>query len=102
MARHRLTEIAIQKAIKKDEERRGVKRLADGDNLYLAILPSGVTTWQLRYRHAGKQKTASLGKYPRVGIQQARTRAEETRKVVESGLDAVTHKRVQRLRKQAE
>jgi integrase len=102
MARHRLTEIAIQKEIKKAKEHRGVKRLADGDNLYLAILASGLTTWQLRYRHSGKQKTASLGKYPRVGIQEARTRAEEARKVVESGLDAVTHKRVQRLRRQAE
>jgi integrase len=98
MARHKLTELAIQRA--KPTAR--VYRLADGDNLYLAVLPSGIKTWQFRYRHNGKQQTASLGKYPRVGLQEARTKANDVRNLADSGVHIGTHKRVERLRKRAE
>ena len=37
-------------------------RLADGDSLYLLVLPTGAKSWQLRYRHDGVQQTATLGK----------------------------------------
>jgi integrase len=38
-------------------------RLADGDALYLYVSPTGAKSWQYRYRHHGRQQTATLGKY---------------------------------------
>ncbi len=74
--RHILTDVAIRKV----KPGATVRRLNDGEGLTLAILPSGVKTWQFRYRHGGKQQTATLGKYPRVGPEEARTRADAARR----------------------
>jgi integrase len=98
MARNILTDAAIRKA----KPRAAVRRLADGENLYLAILPSGIKTWQFRYRHNDKPQTATLGKYPRVGLEEARMRADKVRKLVADGAHVTTQKREERLRKKTE
>ena len=43
----------------------------DGANLYLAVLPSGVKTWQFWLRLSGKPDTFTIGKYPDVGLAQS-------------------------------
>lgn len=96
--RHILTDVAIRKA----KPGATVRRLNDGEGLTLAILPSGIKTWQFRYRHGGKQQTATLGKYPRVGLEEARTRADAARKLVDSGVHLSLHKRSEQLRKRAD
>lgn len=62
-------------------------RLADGGGLYLWVPPSGVKVWQFRYRHAGKQQTATLGKYSRdvQSLGWARAEAERARSRADSG-----------------
>ena len=97
MARNRLTDAAIRKA----KPCATIRRLSDGENLYLAILPTGVKTWQLRYRHDGRQQTATLGKYPRTGLDEARTRAENARKLIENNVHVTLHRRVERRSKLA-
>lgn len=48
-------------------------RLADGDGLFLSITPAGVRSWQYRYRHdGGGSQTATLGRYPTLGLAAAR------------------------------
>ena len=61
-------------------------RRADGGGLYLWVPVSGVKAWQYRYRHAGKQQTATLGKVTaRQGLEWARGKADEARGKAEAG-----------------
>jgi len=59
--------------------------LFDGEGLALWISPTGVKSWQLRYRLNGKEQTATLGKLDRIPLAEARKRAEELRKVKDEG-----------------
>ena len=73
MPQNTLTDRAIRNA------RPGSKpyRLSDGDGLYLRVSMTGVKAWEYRYRHAGKQQTATLGKLnstPPCGSSQEGTR----------------------------
>jgi integrase len=54
-------------------------KLFDGGGLALVVLPSGVKSWRLFHRVAGKQQTTTLGLYPAVGAAEARRRAQEAR-----------------------
>jgi hypothetical protein len=51
MARHRLSDRRVQTARKSE-----AVSPADGDSLYLYVAPSGVKSWQFRYRLDGKQQ----------------------------------------------
>jgi integrase len=53
--------------------------VADGDGLYLRILPKGTKTWYYRKQGAGVQ-WKRLGHYPSVTLLQARTRAQDASK----------------------
>ena len=63
-----LTEIAIRNA--KPRERN--YSLSDGDGLLLLIKETGSKSWVLRYWLDGKEKRAGLGKYPTIGLSDAR------------------------------
>ncbi len=76
-------------------------RLADGNNLYLLVSPTGTRSWQLRYTLDGKPQTATLGKYPGVTLEAARKEAEEKRKLANAGVHVTTAKRVDRALKSA-
>lgn len=39
-------------------------KLADGGGLHLLVQPNGNKYWRLKYRHAGKEKLLSFGRYP--------------------------------------
>lgn len=67
-----LTDTAIKKAKPAEKQ----YRLTDERRLHLLVRPNGAKLWQLRYRHDGKEKTASLGQYPDVGLSAARVRAD--------------------------
>ena len=71
-------------------------RLADGNNLYLLVSPTGTRSWQLRYTLDGKPQTATLGKYPSVTLEAARKEADEKRKLANAGVHVTTAKRVDR------
>ncbi len=43
-------------------------KIFDGHGLHLAILPSGVKSWRMAYRLAGKPQTATIGPYPLVTL----------------------------------
>jgi len=68
-------------------------RLADERGLHLLVRPNGSKLWQLRYRFQGKEKTASLGQYPDVGLADARERRDAARKVLAKGADPVQARR---------
>ena len=55
--------------------------------LYLVIQPSGAKSWALRYRYGGKPKKLTLGKWPVMGVADARAAASEAIDAVEHGTD---------------
>lgn len=84
-----LTEAKIRNPIRKSQG----YRIADGDGLYLLIGKSGTKRWVFRYRFAGKEKSISLGKYPHVGLAEAREKKHEARKLLDKGGDPCVEKR---------
>ncbi len=71
-------------------------KLTDGDGLHIKIYPNKSKLWQLRYRLDGKQKTASLGKYPDVSLAGARQKRKDIREGLDKGIDPVEAKRLEK------
>ena len=88
-------------AIKKAQPRAKAYRLTDERGMHLLVQPNGSKLWQLRYRHGGKERTASLGQYPDISLKEARERRDATRKTIAQGIDPVAEKRAQREAAQA-
>jgi integrase len=95
---HLLTDAMVRKA----KPRAKAYRLFDGDGLALRVAPTGVKSWQLRYRLHGKPQTLTIGKYDAFSLADARERAEKARKLAADGVHLTVDKRVQRLRKRSE
>ncbi|MDJ0639734.1 MAG: Arm DNA-binding domain-containing protein [Paracoccaceae bacterium] len=55
--------------------------------LYLVVQPSGVKSWAVRYRHAGKPRKMTLGKWPILSLADARVAASNALEAVEHGRD---------------
>lgn len=55
--------------------------------LFLLVQPSGGKLWRLKYRHLGKEKKLSLGRYPDVSLKRARERRDEARVLLADGTD---------------
>ncbi len=64
-------------------------KLTDERGLHLSVYPNGSKLWQMRYRFDGKEKTASLGKYPDVSLAEARDKRDQMRKLVANDIDPV-------------
>ena len=92
-----LTDTAIKKA--KPEAK--PYKLPDGRGLHLLVRENGSKLWQLRFRHEGKEKTASLGQYPDVGLSTARQKRDDMRKLIADGTDPVAAKRAAKAAKAA-
>lgn len=78
-----LTDIAIRNA------KPGAKpyREFDGGGMYLEVVPSGGKYFRLKYRFLGKEKRISLGVYPAISLKDARSRRDEARKLLATGID---------------
>ena len=64
-----LTDLVVKKAAPTDK----VRKIADGQGLFLEIHPNGGTYWRYRFRDATqKEQTLSLGAYPDVSLSDAR------------------------------
>ncbi len=73
-----------------------IVKLSDGNGLQLWVMPNGSRLWRLAYRHGGKQKLLALGKYPDVGLADARGLRDEHRRVLARGVDPAVARRVSR------
>jgi integrase len=68
-------------------------KLADGEGLFLQVMPNGSRLWRLKYRHAGLEKLLALGKYPEVSLSDAREAKAKARQQIQGGTDpALTRK----------
>jgi integrase len=62
-------------------------KIADGEGLFLLIMPSGGKYWRVKYFFAGKEKLLALGVYPEISLADARERRAQARKVLAAGND---------------
>ncbi|HEV3437852.1 MAG TPA: integrase arm-type DNA-binding domain-containing protein [Gemmata sp.] len=62
-------------------------KIADGEGLFLVVMPSGSKYWRLRYYFGGKEKLLALGVYSDVTLAEARDRSAAARKALAAGKD---------------
>ena len=74
-----------------------VYRVADGGGLTLEISATGSKLWRLRYRHQGKGQMIALGKYPTVGLAEARRKRDELKAQASEGKHLTREKKKQKL-----
>lgn len=70
-----LKELQIRHARPADK----VTQITDERGLYLEVHPNGSKLWRYKYRYMGKQKRLALGRYPDVGLAEARQRRDDAR-----------------------
>lgn len=80
-------ELLNDKTLRNTKPDAKIKRLTDGDGLYILLRPDGGKWWRFDYIHQGKRKTLSLGTYPDTGLKDARDKADEARAQLTNGID---------------
>ncbi len=79
-----LTDLACKNAAAEGTK---IRKLHDGQGLYLWVYEDGRKYWRLRYKIHDKEKSLSLGVYPVVGLKQARQLAQAERVKLASNID---------------
>ena len=64
--------------------------------LYLQIEPTGSRSWTLRYRHGGRTRKFTLGKYPTLDLKTARELASKALRAVAEGRDPARERKLLR------
>ncbi|WP_114814603.1 tyrosine-type recombinase/integrase [Paraburkholderia kururiensis] len=93
-----LTDVAVRAA--KPRERS--YKLADGQGMYLEVMPNGSKYWRLKYRIGGKEKRMALGVYPAVSLLEARKAREAVKDTLRAGLDPSHEKKREKLQRTLE
>lgn len=62
-------------------------KLADGGGLHLFVAPTGTKSWRLKYRHAGREKLLTIGRFPEVSLPEARVRRDMAKAQLRAGED---------------
>ncbi|WP_037587077.1 tyrosine-type recombinase/integrase [Stenoxybacter acetivorans] len=89
----KLKDLIIKSEIKQAKQSGGqIKKLFDGNGLFLLISPVGGASWKYAYRFNGKSKTLTLGKYPLIPLIQARQKHFEARQMLANGIDPAAAK----------
>ena len=90
-----LTARAVE-ATKPDPKKR--REVPDGGlpGLYLVVQISGSKGWAVRYRHNGKPRKLTLGKYPLLSLAEARDKARDVLAAAGAGDDPAAEKRTRR------
>ena len=65
---------------------------ADGAGLTFTLSAAGAASWVLRYRHAGKPRELTLGRYPDLSLSGARDRARKERVKIQEGTDVAAER----------
>ncbi len=88
----KLSDLAVRQAKTKDKK----YKLPDGGGLYCEVLTTGTKVWRYNYRLNGKQKTYTIGKYPEVGLSEARSKRDQAKAKVTAGIDPSKQKQFER------
>lgn len=88
-----LKELQIRNILPTDK----VTQCTDERGLYLEVHPNGSKLWRYKYRYMGKQKRLALGRYPDVGLAEARKRRDDARRQLETGTDPLAERKHEKL-----
>ena len=88
-----LTELQIRKVCPTDK----VTQHTDERGLYLEVHPNSSKLWRYKYRYLGKQKRLALGRYPDVGLAEARRRRDDARRQLDAGTDPLAERKHDKL-----
>jgi integrase len=69
-------------------------RLPDGRSLFLAVSANGVRSWQYVYKSAGRLVTVTLGRYPGMGLADARAERDRLALLRRDGMDPRAQKAI--------
>ncbi len=83
--------------VEKAKSGQKLRRLADGNGLFLEIKPNGAKWWRYRYRKpiTRKDTMLSLGKYPAVSLANARKARADAEELLQAGIDPADHRRLE-------
>ncbi|WP_186247293.1 tyrosine-type recombinase/integrase [Burkholderia gladioli] len=90
-----LTDVAVRAAKPREKS----YKLADGQGMYLEVMPNGSKYWRLKYRVDGKERRVALGVYPAVTIVAARKARDEVKEQLRAGLDPSHEKKLAKLQR---
>lgn len=90
---HKLTDVQIRQLIKAGKP----VAVSDGGGLTFTLSTGGTGAWVLRYRHGGKPKELTLGRYPDKSLSRARDDARKARDQIQNGIDVARQKQLERI-----
>lgn len=76
------------------------RKLADGEGLYLWVMPNGKKYWRFKYRYLGKPKEYAIGVYPEVSLKEARAEKYKARKLLAKGKDPLEERKLERAKRE--
>ena len=88
--------MAAIKSARTVETLREPGRYSSGSGLYLVVSPAGSKSWVLRYQLNGRRTDMGLGKYPDVGLSDARAAAGEARRHISQKIDPIKARKASR------
>ncbi|MHA6844259.1 tyrosine-type recombinase/integrase [Ralstonia syzygii] len=71
-------------------------KLVDGGGLFVLVSPGGAKNWKYQYPLDGKRCEVTIGRYPEIGVADARDRHTVYRAMVERGEDPAAHRRLEK------
>jgi integrase len=74
-----------------------IYKCTDSHGLYLEVHPSGSKLWRCKYSHLGKDKRIALGRYPDVGLAEARRRRDDAKRKLYEGIDPLAERKRDKL-----
>ena len=74
-----------------------IYKCTDSRGLYLEVHPSGSKLWRCKYSHLGKDKRIALGRYPEVGLAEARRRRDDVKRRLYEGADPLADRKREKL-----
>ena len=82
--------------LKKIKPKNKMFRVADVDGLYAEIRKTGRIFWRFRYYFDEKEKTINLGRYPLIGLKDARIERDKLRLKIHQRIDPIAEKQEQK------
>lgn len=64
-----------------------IYQVSDGNGLYIEIPVVGSMRWRIRYRFKGAETRLSLGLWPKVSLEDARTKASHIKNLIKQGIN---------------
>lgn len=93
----KLSDLECRNAPPNDSPSKTPRKLADGEGLYLWVMPNGRKYWRFKYRFHGKPKEYAIGVYPEVSLKEARYKKYDARKLLAKGKDPLQERKREKL-----